>query len=121
MKNHKIVCRNCGNEFTSSRKDTRYCSNSCRVQASNIRKQENLTDKTSIILEVDEECRESMEDELAEFKEDDTLEEKLIYLDLNYTYEIEQVRKKLTKELTAKITKEVTEIFSQSFKEQFHK
>jgi len=50
MKNYKIACSNCGNEFTSSRKDAKYCSDSCRVTASRERKQNEITTKTSVFV-----------------------------------------------------------------------
>ena len=40
MKNYELKCQHCGQQFQSSRKDTKYCSDSCRVMASRDRKQE---------------------------------------------------------------------------------
>ncbi len=48
MKTHEVICQHCGEKFQSTRKDAKYCSDSCRVMASRDRKQEKMNDKTSI-------------------------------------------------------------------------
>ncbi len=37
MKNHQLICQQCGQEFESSRSDAKYCSQSCKTRASQIR------------------------------------------------------------------------------------
>ena len=54
MKNYVLKCQYCGQEFNSSRKDARYCSDSCRVMASQQRKKEpkeENTEKTTVSVE----------------------------------------------------------------------
>ena len=48
MKNYELTCQHCEEKFQSTRKDAKYCSDSCRVMASRNRKQEKMNDKTSI-------------------------------------------------------------------------
>ena len=48
MKNYEVKCHYCGEVFQSQRKDTKYCSDSCRVMASRERKKENMPDETSV-------------------------------------------------------------------------
>jgi len=50
MKNYEANCLYCGKKIQSTRKDAKYCSNSCRVMASRERKQNEITDKTSILV-----------------------------------------------------------------------
>lgn len=50
MKNYELTCAHCGKKFESNRKDTRYCSNSCRVMASRDRKKEIEPDETSVLI-----------------------------------------------------------------------
>lgn len=33
----KLVCQHCGKEFEGSRRDTKYCSQSCQAKASRLR------------------------------------------------------------------------------------
>ncbi len=54
MKKYDLTCQYCGENFQSSRKNTKYCSDSCRVMASNQRKkegEEENTEKKSVSVE----------------------------------------------------------------------
>ncbi len=47
--NYELTCQQCGKKFQSSRKGTKYCGNSCRVLASQKRKEKNETGKKTTI------------------------------------------------------------------------
>ena len=49
MKKHKINCHHCDQEFESERSDAKYCSDSCKTRASQIRLKENPVIKSNMM------------------------------------------------------------------------
>ena len=54
MKKYTLKCQHCGEMFETSRKNTKYCSDSCRVMASRERKQNIDSEKTSVLVNYSE-------------------------------------------------------------------
>jgi len=61
MQKHKTNCQQCGQEFKSNRSDAKYCSNSCKTRASQLR----LNKNTVINITYDEDEHEQLS-EIAE-------------------------------------------------------
>ncbi len=51
MKNYNVKCQYCGKMFKSTRKDAKYCSDSCRVMASRERTQSVQNNKNTVLVD----------------------------------------------------------------------